>query len=65
MQNALYINLAIIGIIVLGLILTYNPLFILGCFFLVNMPFFGPQPPPEDEDPEYDESRAGFTADIK
>lgn len=50
MIHALILNLAIIGLIIVALIVTGNPLALLGIVFLKEMPY-GLIAPMDDEDP--------------
>jgi hypothetical protein len=67
MYQPFIINLLIIAVILMGIALTLNPLFILGLLLLQSMPFIPPSLfEPEDDDLPPDESQLmGFTADIK
>lgn len=60
MHGPFIINVLIVLVIITGLVLTQNPLFILGCFFFANMPFVVPEP---EED--YPAQPMGFTADVE
>lgn len=76
-HQALVINLAIVGLILVGIVLTHNPLFIMGLLLLQNMPFMSAEASQllaqlqagevEEEDVEGEEEGQpmGFTADVK
>lgn len=56
MNHALLLNLAIIGLIVVALILTSNPLALLGIAFIRDMPY-GLLEQDEDEEKEKEKGR--------
>lgn len=70
MNQTLLINLAIIAVVALGLVITGNPLFVMGLLMLPQLPYGLAQEQmrmdamlDEDED-EYPAKPVGFTQDV-
>ena len=62
MNHALLLNLAIIGLIVIALLITSNPLALLGIVFLKEMPY-GLLAQDDGEDEESGSRKIGFITD--
>ena len=68
MNHALFLNCLIIAVVLVGIVVGHNPLFLVGLTFLQDMPYgllAARQLDAQSRDEEDDEQPMGFTADVK